>query len=97
MEILADGDEVHVIKGLIFQHHSGIPGEEMKLYFTVGFNTNDTLHHYRFFHIWKNDSFTCWYLLEAENDLDHVLFTNTEYGKQLGNELIEYLIGEKQC
>jgi CubicO group peptidase (beta-lactamase class C family) len=75
----------------LFKHHTEVPDADIKLYYTLGFNNVEEPYNYVFFHGGNNDGFTCFYLLDTEKDWGYVLFTNSEYGQQLGNELMEYL------
>lgn len=38
----------------------------------------------------------CWYLKDIEKDWGYVLFTNSEIGEKLGNDLSEYFLEEEK-
>ena len=63
----------------------------LEVYYSLGFMTAGEPYQNPFFHGGNNDGFTCWYVMDIEEDWGFVLFTNSEYGEQLGNELLEYL------
>lgn len=62
-------------------------------FYSLGFITGDNNYKNTYFHSGSNDGFTCWYLFNIEKDWGFVVFTNSEYGEELGNELFEYLGG----
>lgn len=80
----------------LFTHHSELPNADIKLYYTLGFNTLDKPYHNVYFHSGHNDGFTCWYLLDIEEDWGFVFFTNSEYGDKLGSGLIDYIVEKKK-
>ena len=80
----------------LFKHHSELPNANVKAYYTLGFNTVDKPYENIFFHSGSNDGFTCWYLLDIEKDWGFVLFTNSEFGDTLGNDLIDFFLDENK-
>ena len=77
----------------LFKHHSKIPipsTEKNIYYYTLGFVTANKDYKNIYFHSGNNEGFTCWYLIDIEEKWGYVLFTNSEYGEQLGKEVWEY-------
>jgi len=79
----------------LFKHHSEIPNAEIKAFYTLGFNTVDKPYHNIFFHSGNNDGFSCWYLLDKEENWGFVFFTNSEFGGKLGNDLADFFLAEQ--
>jgi CubicO group peptidase (beta-lactamase class C family) len=79
----------------LFKHHSEIPNADIKAFYTLGFNTVDKPYENIFFHSGNNDGFSCWYLLDKEDDWGFVFFTNSEFGGKLGNDLIDFFLDQK--
>nr|WKN35700.1 serine hydrolase [Tunicatimonas sp. TK19036] len=77
----------------LFKRHSKVTTtpDGLELYYTLGFMTPGEPYQNAFMHGGNNDGFTCWYIMDTENNWGFVLFTNSEYGEQLGNELLVYL------
>jgi len=77
----------------LFKHHSKLNTSESGItyYYSLGFITGDNDYHKTYFHSGSNDGFTCWYLLDTEKDWGFVVFTNSEYGEELGEHMFEYL------
>lgn len=78
----------------LFKRHSSVPNDKPEIYYTLGFMTPDLpeLDTNIYMHYGNNEGFTCMYLLDIEKDWGFVVFTNSEYGQDLGNELADYLI-----
>ncbi len=76
----------------LFKHHSTISTSStgLNVYYSLGFITADDPYNNTFFHGGNNAGFTCWYLMDVEKDWGYVLFTNSEYGEKLGNEVWDY-------
>ena len=76
----------------LFKHHSTITTTEtgINVHYTLGFLTADNPYNNTFFHSGNNEGFTCWYLMDIEKDWGYILFTNSEYGETLGNEVWDY-------
>jgi CubicO group peptidase (beta-lactamase class C family) len=75
--------------GELFKHHSEVPNSGIKLFYTLGFNALEKPYQNVFFHGGNNEGFTCFYVLDTERDWGFVLFTNSEFGGQLGNDLVD--------
>lgn len=76
----------------LFKHHSKISTSStgVNVYYTLGFVTADKDYSSTYFHSGNNEGFTCFYLMDTEKDWGYVLFTNSEYGEKLGNEVWDY-------
>lgn len=75
----------------ILKHHSEIPNSGIDLYYTLGFVNLDEPYENVYVHTGSNDGFTCYYLMDLEKKWGYVLFTNSESGETLGNNLFDYL------
>lgn len=80
----------------LFKRHSKVPNDSPDVYYTLGLMTpeipeTDTN---IYMHYGNNEGFTCMYLLDIEKDWGFVVFTNSEAGQDLGNEIADYLIPE---
>lgn len=69
------------------------PSDEIQAFYSFGTVSGDKELQNTFFHSGSNDGFTCFYLLNTEKDWGFVVFTNSEYGAQLGEKLFTYLGG----
>nr|WP_282088988.1 serine hydrolase [Aquimarina algiphila] len=65
------------------------------VYYTLGFVTADQHYNTTYFHSGSNAGFTCWYLMDIDKKWGYVLFTNSEYGEKLGNEVWDYFEREE--
>lgn len=76
----------------LFKHHSKISTSStgIGVYYALGFVTADNDYSNTYFHGGNNEGFTCFYLMDTEKDWGYVLFTNSEYGEKLGNEVWDY-------
>jgi CubicO group peptidase (beta-lactamase class C family) len=76
----------------LLKHHSTISTSStgMKVYYNLGFITADKPYNSTYFHGGSNDGFTCYYLMDITKKWGYVLFTNSEYGEKLGNEVWNY-------
>ncbi len=76
----------------LFKHHSTIsaPSAKIKIYYCLGFVTADKPYNTTYFHGGDNDGFTCYYLMDIRKKWGYVLFTNSENGEKLGNEVWNY-------
>lgn len=76
----------------LFKHHSKISTSStgLSVYYTLGFLTADKHYSDTFFHGGNNEGFTCWYLIDTDKKWGYVLFTNSEFGEKLGNEVWDY-------
>tara|TARA_R110002074_G_scaffold244066_1_gene415809 strand:+ start:145 stop:1254 length:1110 start_codon:yes stop_codon:yes gene_type:complete len=76
----------------LFKPHSTITAENGITYFySLGFASDSTKPENTYYHSGSNDGFTCWYLINTEKDWGFVVFTNSEYGIELGENLFDYL------
>ncbi|SHI76819.1 serine hydrolase domain-containing protein [Aquimarina spongiae] len=76
----------------LFKHHSKISTSStgINVYYTLGFLTADQDYSQTYFHNGNNAGFTCGYLMDVEKDWGFVLFTNSEYGEKLTDEVWNY-------
>jgi hypothetical protein len=76
----------------LFQRYSKISTSStgINVYYTLGFITADKDYSNTYFHGGNNEGFTCFYLMDIEKDWGYVLFTNSENGEKLGNEVWDY-------
>ncbi|WP_435800313.1 serine hydrolase domain-containing protein [Polaribacter sp.] len=76
----------------LFKHHSTIStlASGMNVYYTLGFITADKPYHTTYFHGGSNDGFTCYYLMDIAKKWGYVLFTNSENGEKLGDDVWNY-------
>lgn len=65
-------------------------------YYTLGFMTLDEPYNNLYLHGGDNEGFTCGFVLDIEKDWGFVLFTNSEMGQTLTNELFDYLDSDNQ-
>lgn len=77
----------------LFKHHSKLNTSDSGItyFYSLGFITGDNDYQNAYFHSGSNDGFTCWYFLDVEQDWGFVLFTNSEYGDVVGENLFEYM------
>lgn len=80
----------------LFKHHSELPksGED-QYYYSLGFISQDEPYQDLYFHSGNNEGFTCLYVLDVKQNWGYILFTNSEYGGQLGGELFDFLDKEQ--
>lgn len=62
------------------------------IYYTLGFSTPEIPLTNIYLHGGNNIGFTSWFVLDPSKEWGYVLFTNSEYGEQLGEELLFYLL-----
>ena len=76
----------------LLKHHSKISTSStgISVYYALGFLTADKVYSNTFFHSGNNAGFTCSYLMDTEKKWGYVLFTNSENGERLGNEVWDY-------
>lgn len=76
----------------LFKHHSKISTSStgISVYYTLGFLTADNDYSNTYFHSGSNAGFTSFYLMDTKKDWGYVLFTNSEHGEKLGNEVWDY-------
>lgn len=78
----------------LLKPHATVPSEVFDVSYCLGFFTPDfpIIETNIYFHTGNNDGFTCWYALDVEKDWGFVLFTNSQFGEALGEELFFYLL-----
>jgi CubicO group peptidase (beta-lactamase class C family) len=76
----------------LFKNHSKISTSStgISVYYTLGFLTADKEYRNTYFHSGNNAGFTCGYLLDTEKDWGFVLFTNSEKGEKLTDDVWNY-------
>jgi CubicO group peptidase (beta-lactamase class C family) len=78
----------------LFKPHSQVPSDLFELSYCLGFIHPEfpILKTDIYFHTGNNDGFTCWYALDRKKDWGFVLFTNSQFGEELGEQLFFYLL-----
>ena len=76
----------------LLKPHSVVPSDAVDISYTLGFMQYPWPFTNTYGHGGDNDGFTCFYSLNTEKDWGFVLFTNSEYGQELGEELFFYLL-----
>lgn len=76
----------------LLKHHSKISTSStgINFYYALGFFTADKDYSNTYFHSGINAGFTCSYLMDTEKKWGYVLFTNSENGEKLGDEVWNY-------
>lgn len=76
----------------LLKHHSKISTSStgISVYYALGFLTADKVYSNTYFHGGDNPGFTSSYLMDTEKKWGYILFTNSEYGEKLGNEVWNY-------
>jgi hypothetical protein len=76
----------------LFRQHSTISTlvSSMNFYYTLGFITADKPFQTTYFHGGSNDGFSCYYLMDIAKKWGYVLFTNSENGEKLGDDVWNY-------
>ena len=72
--------------------HSKVPFEGVDVSYTLGYLTPHFPFTNIYLHSGNNEGFTSWYVLDIKKDWGFVMFTNSDNGAQLGQELFFYLI-----
>lgn len=77
----------------LLKPHSTISSGIIDVFYCLGFVTPAVpfIETDIYMHSGNNEGFTCWYALDTKKDWGFVLFTNSEYGEQLGNDLFDFL------
>ena len=76
----------------LFKSHAIIPDQEVEVTYTLGFFKYPFPIANTYGHGGNNEGFTSYFTLDTDQDWGYVLFTNSEYGQQLGEELFFYLL-----
>lgn len=74
----------------LLKPHAEVPGEDVS--YTLGFMKFPFPMVNTYGHGGNNTGFTCFYTLSTSKDWGYVLFTNSEFGQQLGYDLFFYLL-----
>lgn len=76
----------------LFTSHSLVEERDYyNIYYTLGFSTPKIPLTNVYLHGGNNIGFTSWFALDTDKKWGYVLFTNSEYGELLGEELLLYL------
>lgn len=78
----------------LLQPHSEIPNQEIPLSYTLGFVKPEIPFTNIYMHGGNNIGFTSYFVLDTEKKWGFVLFTNSEYGEQLGLDFFYYTIAD---
>ncbi|WP_378181648.1 serine hydrolase domain-containing protein [Aquimarina sp. SS2-1] len=78
----------------LLKPHSKVPYDEFDVRYTLGFTHINLPLTNVYCHGGNNIGFTSWFLLDTEKDWGYVLFTNSEYGEQLGQDMFFYLMAD---
>ena len=76
----------------MLKDHVKIPATDLDIHYTLGFFSLPFPFANTYGHGGDNEGFTSYFMLNTKKDWGYVLFTNSEYGQQLGEELFEYLL-----
>lgn len=77
----------------LFKPHSRVEKTDFyELNYTLGFTTLDIPFTNVYMHGGNNQGFTSWFALDTDKKWGYVLFTNSEYGEELGSEMLFYLL-----
>ena len=76
----------------LFKPHSQIPYDGIDVSYTLGFVTLHIPFTNVYMHSGNNIGFTSSFALDPEKDWGYVLFTNSEYGEQLGQDFLLYML-----
>lgn len=76
----------------LFKPHSKVPYDGIDVNYTLGFLSIDFPFTNILLHSGNNEGFTSWYALDTDKKWGFVVFTNSENGEQLGQELFFYLL-----
>ncbi len=78
----------------LFKPHSQVPYDGIDVSYTLGFLTIHVPTTNIYLHSGNNEGFTSWFTLDTEKNWGFVMFTNSEYGEQLGQELFFYMLAD---
>ena len=77
----------------LFTPHSLVEETDYyNIYYTLGFSKPEIPFTNLYLHGGNNIGFTSWFALDIDKKWGYVLFTNSEYGEQLGEEMLFYLL-----
>ncbi|MEM7324652.1 MAG: hypothetical protein AAF531_16295, partial [Actinomycetota bacterium] len=75
----------------LFTPHATPPPDGLDVSYTLGFYRPEIPLTNLYGHGGNNDGFTSFFLLDADDGWGYVLFTNSEYGQEFGEELLLHL------
>ncbi|WP_299256044.1 serine hydrolase [uncultured Aquimarina sp.] len=78
----------------LLKPHSKVPYDDFDVRYTLGFTNIKVPFTNIYCHGGNNIGFTSWFLLDPEKDWGYVLFTNSEYGEELGQDMLFYLLAD---
>ncbi|MBW1294712.1 serine hydrolase domain-containing protein [Aquimarina litoralis] len=78
----------------LLKPHSEVPYDEFDISYSLGFTIPELPFTNIYLHGGNNEGFTSWFVLDTKKDWGFVIFTNSEYGEQLGEELSFYLLSD---
>ncbi|MFD2564042.1 serine hydrolase domain-containing protein [Aquimarina rubra] len=78
----------------LLKPHSKVPYDEFDVRYTLGFTNIKLPLTNVYCHGGNNIGFTSWFLLDTKKDWGYVLFTNSEFGEQLGQDMFFYLLAD---
>ncbi len=78
----------------LLKPHSKVPYDGFDVRYTLGFFNIKIPFTSIYSHGGNNIGFTSWILLDPEKDWGFVLFTNSEYGEQLGQDVFFYMLAD---
>ena len=78
----------------LLKPHATVPSDLFDVSYCLGFSKPDfpIIREDIYLHTGNNTGFTCWYALDPEKDWGFVLFTNSQFGEDLGENLFFYLL-----
>nr|WP_246164437.1 serine hydrolase domain-containing protein [Xanthovirga aplysinae] len=76
----------------LLKPHSNVPTDDLDISYTLGFMKFPFIFTNTYGHGGNNEGFTSFFTLNTTKDWGYVLFTNSEYGEKLGEDLFFYLL-----
>lgn len=76
----------------LLKRHSSVPFDGFDVSYTLGLLTPHFPFTDIYIHSGNNIGFTSWFALDTEKDWGFILFTNSDNGEQMGQELFLYLL-----
>lgn len=76
----------------LFKPHSSLPSEAADLSYTLGFTKLNIPYTDLYFHTGNNVGFDAWFALDIEDGWGFSMFSNSDNGEALGEELFFYLL-----
>ncbi|GAA4276891.1 serine hydrolase domain-containing protein [Aquimarina mytili] len=78
----------------LLKPHSKVPYDDFDVSYSLGFTIPHLPFTNLYLHSGNNEGFTGWFTLDTKKDWGYVLFTNSEYGEQLGQDLFFYMLSD---